>query len=69
MTEFIPFFSRLELVKGKWKSMAFPPNMGGTRDIPKGAVFHDSVKRRMSETRYRPKNLGIEGLEAFAKTK
>ena len=64
LIEFVPFFGRLELVHGRWKSVTFPPNMGGTRDIPKGAVFHDSVRRRMSETSYRPKNLGIEGLEA-----
>lgn len=42
--------------------MTFPPNMGDTRDIPSGAIFHDSVRRRLSETKYRPKNQGIEAL-------
>lgn len=61
--EFIPFFKRLELVDGKWVPTTFPPNLGGTRDIPSGAVFHDSVKMRMSKTGYRPKNQGMEALE------
>lgn len=60
--ECIPLFGRLELVDGKWVKMTFPPNLGGTRDIPKGAVFHHSVIKRMSESKYLPKNQGIEAL-------
>lgn len=58
--EWFPFFKRLELINGQWKPVFFPPNMCGTRDIPKGAVFHDSVRARMlSCSEYRPKNDGF----------
>lgn len=60
--EWLPFFKRLELIRGKWVSITFPPNMGDTRDIPNGAVIHPSVKTRMSKTSYLPKNLGLEYL-------
>ncbi|KAL8691095.1 MAG: hypothetical protein Q9218_003605 [Villophora microphyllina] len=59
-SEYIPFFSRLELKGKEWKSQVFPPNMCDTRDIPEGATFHESVKQRMQNTEldYHPKNLG-----------
>ena len=60
-SEYLPIFQRLELIKGEWKSTTYPPNRCGTRDIPKGAVFHPSVKARMleKETDYHPKNDGF----------
>ncbi|KAL8926598.1 MAG: hypothetical protein Q9172_001726 [Xanthocarpia lactea] len=60
--EYLPFFERLELDKdGNWKSQVFPPNLCDTRDIPKGAQYHLSVKARMQACKdYRPKNQGFE---------
>ncbi|KAL8897031.1 MAG: hypothetical protein Q9207_007420 [Kuettlingeria erythrocarpa] len=59
--EWLPFFKRLELINGEWKSIFFPPNMGGTRDIPDGAEFHPSVKARMQTVKdYCPKNDGFK---------
>ena len=53
----------VELIKGRWKSVRFPPNMGGTRDIPDNATIHPSVPARMKAHRdYRPKNTGLEYL-------
>ena len=58
--EWLPIFTRLELIKGKWKPVTFPPNMCRTRDIPEGANFHPSVKARMLTVKdYRPTNEGI----------
>ena len=58
--EWLPFFKRLELINGEWKSIFFPPNMGGFRDIPENAEFHPSVKARMQTCpEYRPKNDGF----------
>lgn len=57
--EYLPFFSRYELKDGKWVSTIFPPNACGTRDIPAGAEFHESVKERMKAIKtYRPTNDG-----------
>ncbi|KAI4240994.1 MAG: hypothetical protein LQ352_007523 [Teloschistes flavicans] len=59
--EYLPIFRRLELIKGQWKHVYFPPNMCGTRDIPEGAHFHPSVKARMQTRKdYRPKNDGFK---------
>ena len=59
--EWLPLFKRLELIKGQWKSIFFPPNMGGTRDIPAGAEFHASVKARLAACKdYRPRNDGFK---------
>ncbi|CAF9931387.1 MAG: hypothetical protein HETSPECPRED_007855 [Heterodermia speciosa] len=59
--EYLPIFKRLELIKGKWKSVVFPPNMCGTRDIYDGAEFHPSVKARMASCAdYKPKNDGLK---------
>lgn len=61
-TELLPL-KRLELVQGRWKSVYFPPNLGGTRDIPENATIHDSVIARMeADPQYRPKNKGLEYL-------
>lgn len=58
--EWIPLFKRLELINDQWRHIYFPPNMGGTRDIPDGAEFHPSVKARMESCPdYRPRNEGI----------
>lgn len=58
-SEYLPFFSRLELKDGEWVSTVFPPNACGTRDIPAGATFHESVKQRMKAiNEYRPTNDG-----------
>ena len=58
--EWLPIFKHLELIQGQWKSIVFPPNMCGTRDIPEGADFHPSVKARMLTMKdYRPTNDGI----------
>lgn len=60
-SEWLPFFKRLELIDQVWKSIYWPPNMGGTRDIPSNAVLHPSVKARMKSTAtYRPDNQGFE---------
>ena len=60
LTEFLPIFKRLELIKGQWKPMFFPPNMCDTRDIPDGADMHPSVTARMRTVKgYRPKNEGF----------
>ena len=61
--EYLPFFKRLEMIRGKWVSVTFPPNMGDTRDIPSGAVLHPCVKARMLKTLYCPKNQGLENLK------
>lgn len=60
--EHIPFFKRLELIQGKWVSVTYPPNRGQTRDIPDGACFHESVKKRHDKIKYEPKNDGMEWL-------
>ena len=53
----------VEFIKGRWKSVRFPPNMGGTRDIPDNATIDPSVRARMKADRhYRPKNKGLEYL-------
>ena len=58
--EWLPIFKRLELIRGQWKPITFPPNMCGRRDIPEGADFHPSVKARMLNVKdYRPTNEGI----------
>ncbi|KAK6355164.1 hypothetical protein TWF696_004284 [Orbilia brochopaga] len=44
--EVLPVFTRLELEFGRWVPRHWPPNLGFTRDIPEGAVFHESVHRR-----------------------
>ena len=60
LAEWLPIFKRLELVRGQWKPMYFPPNMCDTRDIPEGAVMHPSVKARMMTVKdYRPTNEGF----------
>lgn len=41
--ESLPFFTRLELEHGKWVPRYWPPNMGASRDIPKGAAIHPTV--------------------------
>ncbi|EOD47693.1 putative sporulation associated protein [Neofusicoccum parvum] len=41
--EILPIFTRLELVKGRWKPTYFPPNLGAPRDIPMEGVIHSSV--------------------------
>lgn len=57
--EYIPIFKRKELVKGRWKTVVWPPNMGDTRDMPL-AVLHPSVVSRMRLLpHYRPQNLGF----------
>ena len=66
--EYLPI-SRWELVKSKssskaatggdfgWKRIVLPVNGGGTRDIPAGAVLHNSLKLRLeSDIGYRPPN-------------
>lgn len=60
--EFLPL-RRIELIKGRWKPVFLPPNMGGTRDIPDNATIHPSVIARMkARPHYRPKNQGLEYL-------
>ena len=56
--DYLPFFRRWELINGKWEPQRFPPNMGGTRDIPPTALFHHSVKERMLQfpDKYHPRN-------------
>lgn len=69
LLEFLPI-KRLELIKRQWKPVYFPPNMGGTRDIPENATIHPSVIARMEANRhYRPSNKGLENLSSRFKTK
>ena len=44
LTEFLPIFTRLELENGKWVPRRLPPNLGASRDLPRYAVIHPSVK-------------------------
>lgn len=58
-TEMLPFMVRAELKNNKWTTESRWPNMGGTRDIPAGAVFHHSVLHRLAsgkEHNYKPAN-------------
>ena len=58
--EWLPIFKRLELVKGQWVPMYYPPNMCDTRDIPEKAIIHPSVEARMEALKdYRPMNQGF----------
>ncbi|KAI9725046.1 MAG: hypothetical protein M1812_000322 [Candelaria pacifica] len=59
--EHIPIFKRLELMEdGQWKSVYFPPNRGGSRDLPSPAVLHASVKKRIEAVKgYHPVNMGM----------
>jgi hypothetical protein len=49
-------FRRWELKKDtatnkyKWSYDAFPLNRGGARDIPGGALLHDSLRKRLTNT-------------------
>lgn len=49
---------RPELKAGKWITNTWAPNMGGWRDIPRGAVFHDAVFQRLKDKdlQYQPQN-------------
>lgn len=42
----------------EWAYIMWPPNMRGRRDIPDGALLHDSLLRRLKskEHSYRPTN-------------
>lgn len=54
--EWCPLLKRKELEGGKWVDQHFPPNKGGTRDIPvydtktKYGQFHPSVTKRIQLT-------------------
>lgn len=63
--EWLPFFKRLELKDDKWVEQFYPSNMGGSRDIPRGAVFHPSVIARFNDanSKYRPMNQGFQILK------
>ena len=64
LLEYLPFFKRLELVKGQWNSVFLPTNMGGTRDVPSHATLHPSVHKRMKACKdYKPRNQGLESLK------
>ncbi|KZL75033.1 sporulation associated protein, partial [Colletotrichum tofieldiae] len=48
---------RWELEGKKWKRMQLPLNMGLPRDIPRGALLHDSLIRRLkNDDSYHPTN-------------
>ena len=74
VSEWCPLFKRQELKNGIWHDQYFPPNMGGTRDIPVYELevehdhFHQSVEDRILKQEnelkpaarlYRPQNDGI----------
>ncbi|KAF4450661.1 short chain dehydrogenase reductase family [Fusarium austroafricanum] len=63
--EWLPFLTRWELDDRKeanikllgWKPVTFPPNMGSFRDIPRGAVLHQSLLDRLQAfSNYTPGN-------------
>ncbi|KAI1820640.1 hypothetical protein F4861DRAFT_50372 [Xylaria intraflava] len=55
--EWLPFITRWELYKNNWVHTRFPLNGGGTRDIPKDAVLHESLIWRLkNDPKYSPKN-------------
>jgi hypothetical protein len=60
--ERIPF-KRMDLqLDNSWKSIRWPLPCGEVRDIPAGAVIHNSALRRMEhDPKYRPGNLIIGG--------
>ncbi|KAF4943308.1 hypothetical protein FGADI_13506 [Fusarium gaditjirri] len=63
--EWLPFLTRWELDDTAeanvkllgWKPVTFPPNQGSYRDIPRGAVLHQSLLDRLQEfSSYTPGN-------------
>ena len=43
--------------KNEWVNVRFPLNGGAARDIPRDAVFHESVYWRLNnDPKYKPKN-------------
>ena len=60
-TEVLPFFTRLELEDGAWIPRHWPPNLGSTRDIPRGATIHESVKRLFEDGVLTEQQLPREG--------
>ncbi|KAF3762113.1 hypothetical protein M406DRAFT_65880 [Cryphonectria parasitica EP155] len=41
--ELLPLFTRLELIRGRWIPVRYPPNLGAPRDLPLDAEIHPSV--------------------------
>ncbi|KAF4944381.1 hypothetical protein FSARC_14688 [Fusarium sarcochroum] len=65
LMEWLPFLTRWELDEATqsnvkllgWKPVTFPPNKGSYRDIPRGAVLHQSLLDRLQAfTSYTPGN-------------
>lgn len=57
--EYLPLILRYELDShGRWVTRRWTPNKGSPRDIPKGAVLHQSLIDRISNPllNYRPRN-------------
>ncbi|KAJ3534010.1 hypothetical protein NM208_g7724 [Fusarium decemcellulare] len=61
--EIMPFVPRWELndaenpLERGWEPYKFSPNGGAYRDIPRGAILHNSLKERLEKVKeYRPKN-------------
>jgi hypothetical protein len=52
MMEVLPIISRWEIVNDKWKKITFPLNKGSFRDIPKGAMLHDSLVQRLRNVKW-----------------
>ncbi|KAM7186234.1 Uncharacterized alpha/beta hydrolase domain (DUF2235) domain containing protein [Rhypophila sp. PSN 637] len=55
--EYLPIITRLEFEKDEWVNVRFPLNKASTRDIPKEAVFHESLLYRLAnDPDYVPRN-------------
>ncbi|KAI9147233.1 hypothetical protein HJFPF1_13268 [Paramyrothecium foliicola] len=55
--EFLPVISRWELENNHWAKVYCPLNKGSYRDIPRDAVLHESLWRRLKEVKgYAPAN-------------
>lgn len=58
LTEYLPFFVgrwQLDPESNTWNYLRWPPNMGGTRDIPLGSAIHTSAIERMNVFERNPK--------------
>ncbi|KAI8623542.1 hypothetical protein F5Y19DRAFT_371434 [Xylariaceae sp. FL1651] len=55
--EYLPTITRWELEKNSWVHVRFPLNGGGSRDIPRDAVLHESLLWRLrNDATYCPSN-------------
>ena len=56
-SEFLPIITRWEIENNQWTHVRFPLNAGSSRDIPRDAVIHQSLKWRLENvSHYSPPN-------------